>query len=465
MKLLRTSTLLKTLDKPAGFKNPTRRQLLKALGITPLAHSLLPRLDAYGQGITTPRLLLLFTSSGVVPQQWYPTGTETAWTFPAGGITEPLTKHKDGMVFFTGLTRGAAGGGGHEASTGGVWTGNSCKSSVAQAASVDQIIVKNTPKKTDFASFQFGAMCFYAGEGDITSKIKNNNPYVIHAGPAQKIASECDPYKVYDKLFAGVNMGGPADAMGGQMAMDKLRAQKRSILDALKGDFADLDTKVATSDKMKIGAHLESLREIERRLSSDGPKMIGAVPRPDGGIALDRTANYPAIIGVMTRLTVAALASDRTRIASLQWSRGFSQIRHSWVGHKEAHHTTSHKANEAVILGKIQRWYCERYSELFDQMKAVKDGSGTLLDNTLCAYSNELALGWTHGCNPGATWWMTGAQGRASGTLKSVGRNFNGTGTWDYNQMLQTLCHVMGAKQVTKVGDFGKPGIIAPLVT
>ena len=70
-------------------------------------------------------------------------------------------------------------------------------------------------------------------------------------------------------------MGGPADAMGGSMAMDKLRAEKRSILDALKGDFADLDTKVATSDKMKIGSHLESLREIERRLSSDGPKMIG----------------------------------------------------------------------------------------------------------------------------------------------------------------------------------------------
>ena len=464
MKLLRTSTLHKTLDKPAGFKNPTRRQLLKALGITPLAHSLLPRLDAYGQTNHT-KLLLLFTSSGVIPNQWYPTGTETQWSFPAGGITEPLTKHKDGMIFFSGLTRGAAGGGGHEASTGGVWTGNSCKSSVAQAPSVDQIIVKNIPKATDFASFQFGAMCFYAGEGDITSKIKNNNPYIIHAGPAQKIASECDPYKVYDKLFAGIGMGGPGDAMGGQMAMDKLRAQKRSILDALKGDFADLETKVASSDKMKIGAHLESLREIERRLSSDGPKMIGAVPRPDGGIALDRTANYPAIIGIQTKLTVAALAADRTRIASLQWSRGFSQIRHSWVGHREAHHTTSHKANETVILGKIQRWYCERYSELFDQMKAVKDGTGTLLDNTLCAYSNELALGWTHGCNPGATWWMTGAQGRANGTLKSVGRNFNATGTWDYNQMLQTLCHVMGAKQVTKVGDFGKPGIIAPLVT
>ena len=152
------------------------------------------------------------------------------------------------MIIFKGLTRGAAGGGGHEQSTGGVWTGNCCNSSVAQAASVDQIIAKeHRPRQTDFASFQFGALCFYAGEGDITSKIKNNNPYIIHAGPAQKIASECDPYKVFDKLFAGVNMGGPGDAMGDQPAMDRLRAEKRSILDALKGDFADVETKVATA--------------------------------------------------------------------------------------------------------------------------------------------------------------------------------------------------------------------------
>ena len=30
--------------------------------------------------------------------------------------------------------------------------------------------------------------------------------------------------------------------------------------------------------------------------------------------------------------------------------------------------------------------------------------------------------------------------------------------------MLQTMCHLMGATSVTKVGDFGKPGIIAPLL-
>ena len=52
----------------------------------------MPTLDGYAQDKQPLRLLLTFTSSGVVPEQWYPTGTETAWTFPAGGSTEPLNQ-------------------------------------------------------------------------------------------------------------------------------------------------------------------------------------------------------------------------------------------------------------------------------------------------------------------------------------------------------------------------------------
>jgi hypothetical protein len=450
MKLLRTVTL--------GKANPSRRQLLKALGLSAAAYPLMPTLNGWADSQPS-RLLLTFTSSGVVPEQWYPTGSETDFTFPAGGSTEPFNKHKADMIFFRGLKRGAAGGGGHEASTGGVWTGNSCVSSVAQAPSVDQIIASKLPKQTDFQSYQFGVHCFFAADGDITSKRKNNNPYIIHAGKAQKIESQCDPYKVYDQLFAGINMGGVGDTTN----MDRLRAEKRSILDALKGDFADLETKVAREDKIKIASHLDSVREIERRLDSAGPRMIGAIERPMGGIALDRSANYPQLINIMNRLTVAALASDRTRIASLQYSRGFSQVVHTWAGARDDHHTLSHQEGQKATLAKIQGWYCQRFSELFDMMKAVPEAGGTLLDHTLIAYSNELALGWTHGVDPAATYWVTGAQGRFGGKLKSSGRFLDYSNQFDYNQMLQTLTQLMGAP-TEKVGDFGKPGFIPPLL-
>jgi hypothetical protein len=323
---------------------------------------------------------------------------------------------------------------------------------VAQAATVDQIIAKQIPKQTDFQSYPFGALCFYANDGDITSKIKNNNPYMIHTGPGQKVASECDPYKNFDKLFAGVMPSAPGMPVD-TSAADKVRAEKKSIIDALKDEFADVGVKVAREDKVRIDSHLEAVRDIERRLQAGGPKIMGAIPtRPTGMIDLTKSANYPMIIELQNKLIVAALASDRTRISSLQYSRGFSQIKHTWVGANSAHHTLSHMTNQAGILAKIQGWYAERISSLIDQLKAVPEAGRTLFDSTLIVYSNELSLGWTHGCSPAATWWATGAQGRFGGKIKSTGRFLDGIG--DYNQMLVTMCHAMGVTSVQRVGDF-----------
>jgi hypothetical protein len=444
--------LLKTLQLGKGLN---RRQLLKAIGVSAAVAPLVPALDAWGAG-ERKRLLLLFSSSGTIPETWYPTGTETQWAFPKGGSLEPLAKHQADMVMLKGLVRGAGGGGGHEQSMGGLWTGNSCISSVAQAASVDQIIARNLKanmaKEVDFPSIQLGVLCFYAGDGDITSKIKNQNPYMIHAGAAQKMASECDPYKVFDKLFSGLSSG---PATGPDPAMERLRTEKRSIIDAVKGDLADVQAVVAREDKFKIDSHLELVRDIERRLDVGGPKMIGAIPtKPMGGIALDRSANYPMLIDIMNKLTVATLATDRTRIASLQYSRGFSQIKHTWVGANSAHHTLSHMTSEKTVLGNIQRWYAERFVSLIDLFKAAPDQGKTLFDSTLMVYSNELCLGWEHSCSPAATWWASGSN--FGGKLKGTGRFIDYTGTGDYNQMLVSMCQAMDVTNVPRVGNFAK---------
>ena len=444
--------LLKTL--PLG-KGLNRRQLLKALGVSAAAAPLIPSLDAWGAG-PKKRLLLLFSSSGTIPGTWYPTGTETQWTFPKGGSLEPLAKHQADLIVMKGLNRGAAGGGGHEQSMGGLWTGNSCVNSAAQAPSVDQIIAKKLPanlsREVDFASYPFGALCFYAGDGDITSKIKNQNPYMIHGDGGSKIASECDPYATFDKLFAGLGSGGVADAM----SMAKIRAEKQSIIDAVKGDLADVQGWVARDDQMKIQAHLEAVRDIERRLMADtGGGITGPAPtKPMAGIPLDRSASYPQLIDIMNRMVAATFSTDRTRIASLQYSRGFSQIRHTWVGATVAHHTLSHMTSQMTILSNIQRWYATQFTSLIDLFKATPDQGKTLFDNTLMVYSNELCLGWEHSVAPAATWWASGSN--FGGTLKGTGRFIDYTTTGDYNRMLVSMCQAMGVMDVPRVGNFAK---------
>ena len=456
MKLLRTLALGKENGSVKG-KALSRRSLLKALGVSAAASPFIPTLDAWADGAAIRRLLLIFTPDGMVPEQWWPTGTETNWQFPAGGILTPLERHKNDMIIMRNLPHKTQGSGAHEQAMGGLFTGNSLIGKTGGAASVDQIIVQQLKSQltTDFPSLQFGVHPFYGGEGDLTSKLTNNNSYTIYGGPSQRIPAEGDIYKVYDRVF-GNSAGGGAAAVMGEPGMDKLRAERKSILDFIKDELTDVTNRVAKSDRMKIESHIEGTRQIEKRLSSAGPKMVGAVARPQGGIALDRNANFPMLIPIMNDLLVHTLASDRTRISYMQYSRGFSLTKHDWLGAKEQHHFLSHKTSEKPILAAIQKWYMEHIAKLFESMKAISDGGSTLFDNTLIVYANELHTGWDHSPGPTATFWAS----KGAGAIGKTGRYIDFAGANDHNQMLCTIAHAMGAKGVTQVGNMGKGGVL-----
>jgi hypothetical protein len=440
-------------------RNPTRRQLLKALGVTAGLAPMLPALDGWAATASDrKRLLILFTPDGMVPEKWWPTGSEAAWTLPADGTLEPLmAKHKNDMIVMKGLPHKTQGSGAHEQAMGGLLTGNSLLGNKrAGGASIDQIIAKALPKVTDFQVLNFGVHSFYGGEGDLTSKRTNVNSYIIYTGPGELVPAEDNPYTLFDRIFAGVGTGGVGDTM----AMDKLRAERRSILDYVKQDITDVEVKVGKQDRGKIAAHLEATREIERRLDSAGAKPVGAIEKPQGGIALDRNANFPMLIPILNKLLVQTLAADRTRVATMQYSRGFSLVKHDWLGAKEQHHFLSHKTAEKPILAAIQKWYMGHINTLLDNLKAIPEGEGSMFDNMLVVYVNELHTGWDHAPGPNPIWWA----GKLGGVVPKTGRFLDFAGAYDHNQMLCTMAHAMGVTSVNQVGNMGKGGVIPGLI-
>src|SRR5947207_14491596 len=96
MRLLRTLSL--------GRRAPSRRQLLKVLGVSAAAAPLIPALDGWAAD-PIRRLLLVFSPHGVIPADYWPTGTETAFSFPAGGILEPLAPHRQDLIILKGVSR------------------------------------------------------------------------------------------------------------------------------------------------------------------------------------------------------------------------------------------------------------------------------------------------------------------------------------------------------------------------
>jgi hypothetical protein len=463
VKHLRTLSLPSML--PDRKKGPSRRQLLRALGVSAAAAPLVPALDGWAAAADAPakRLLLLFTPDGIVPDQWWPKGSETEFTFPS--ILAPLDRHKADLIVLKDMPRYNGGSGGaHEHGMGGLWTGNSISGNQGMAPSVDQIIAKGLPTVTDFQSLQFGVQSFY-NAGDANAKAASVNSYMIYSGPRAKVPAESDPYKMFDRIFGGgfqPPTPGATPAPGApDVGMERIRAERRSILDFLKADLGDVRLKLGKDDGAKLDAHLESVRDIERRLQGTVGSPILTTCTPGGKppmLDLNSNASFPGLLTLTNKMVAAAFACDRTRIASLQYSRGFSNHIHSWVGARDTHHTLSHGTSNAPVLAKIQTFYMEHIAQLLDELKAVQDGGKPMLDNMLVVYGNELYLGWTHGVSPEPCWWA----GKLGGAVKP-GRFLDFAGTYDHNQMLQTMVQLMGLSP-QKVGDLGKPGTIPPLM-
>ena len=101
-------------------------------------------------------------------------------------------------------------------------------------------------------------------------------------------------------------------------------------------------------------------------------------------------------------LLVNAMANDMTRIGSLQFMRSVGQARMNWLGIKDGHHTLSHESDknkEAVEkLIKINTWFAGELAYLTKKLADTPEpgADGSILDNTLIVWLNELGKGNTH---------------------------------------------------------------------
>lgn len=460
MKLLRSSLI--------NQRATSRRSLLKALGVSVAASPFLPHLDGWAApGTKAPqRLVLLFAPHGVNPARYWPikgaSGAETDFSFPAGddAILKPLLPHKADMIFFDGLKRDTFGPGDHERLFVSLYTASKVGPNHKRSTfpSIDQIIAGRwaPAKETAFPSLQFAVQnWFWAGsfarEGAADSEM-------IYAGPDAQVPAEWDPYKMYAKLFGSAVAGAGA---GQDAAFMKLQAQRKSLLDFVNGELQSFQGQVAgKADRAKIEHHLTAVREIEKNLQAPAATCNG-IEAPGGTIDVKQNDNHPALIGIMNKLLAAALRCDRTRIASMQYSRAFSEFYFRWLPGIKAdrfHHDISHMANDARI-GVIQQWYQARFSELLQLFKDATEYGEPMLNNMLVVNAMECETPWNHTCASRQPNWIAGKLG---GVVPRTGRLIDYKGASDHNQFLVTILHAFGLTDIQTIGNLGmRPGKLA----
>jgi hypothetical protein len=208
--------------------------------------------------------------------------------------------------------------------------------------------------------------------------------------------------------------------------------------------------RVGSEEMPKIEAHLGGLRTLYNRLNAP-TTTVGCTPPTTAPAAsmvrYENSATFRADATAMMDLAVHALSCDLTRIASVQLSRGFSNIVHSWVGASQGHHTISHLSGDNTVqLMDIDRWYATQFAYLLGKLQSVKEGNGTLLDNTLVVWGREMGTT-SHKMQPVNLILAGGARG-ALVTGRFLDRNRE-----PHAKLLVSICRLMGLADVNGVGD------------
>ncbi len=383
--------------------------------------------------------LVMFSPNGTILDNWTPSGGESDFTLPA--ILEPLGEHQSDLVIVSGVDQRGGGGDGHQNGMGGMLTGQPLLSGRfagvgappagwAAGPSVDQRIAEVVGRGLPFRSLELGVQ---TGSAD-------NWGRMCYRGRNQPLPPRDDPGRVFDEVFGGAALDPDERA--------RRKARRSSILDHVKGEFAELSAELGAADRARLDAHLSYVREVEARLDqlNDSPATCELPERPSLGV--EGNDAFPAVGAAQIDLMVLALSCGLTRVASLQWSRSVSEVRHTWLDIEEGHHGLSHAPDSDTAardkLTRINQWYATQFATLIAKLKAVPEGEGTLFDRCLLLWANELGTGNTHS-RKDAPYVLAGSAGGALET----GRFLAFDGDVPHNDLLVSILNAMGVPDTT----------------
>ncbi len=360
-----------------------RRMVLRGAGGLVLA---LPWLETEARAQTVrKRFVTMFTSCGTHPRKWFPTGGET--DFQLSTFLAPLEAVRQDIVILGGINMLSAmatqPGDGHQRAMKNLFTAVEGPGRIANGITIDQQVASVLNPPTKFRSIELGVQSRYNGD-TVYERIS-------YLGANQPLPPEDSPAAAFKRLFGNFT----ADPT----MVDRLAVERRSILDFVQEDFRRLSPRLGGDDRKRVDAHLASLRAVETRLTTTTRAGCTAPAEP---AALDHRnpANFPLVGKLQMDILAAALACDLVRVGSLMWSQGRSLLAHTHLGISELHHELSHQsltdAAAADKIAKINLYYVNQFLHLVKALKGYQEGGGTLLDNTVVLWGNELGEGRAH---------------------------------------------------------------------
>jgi hypothetical protein len=384
-------------------KHLSRRTLLRAGGAAiglPLLNAMIPAATALAQTAAAPKPRMGFfylphgaimsnTTHGAEMNRWTPDGKGRDFDFKP--ILEPFKPLQKYLTVVSGLGNKPGESSAVHAIVPATWlSAVHPRQSHAPfgGVTIDQVAARHIGQDTPLPSLEVATEEEGGGAACDGTYGCSYGRTISFRTPTTPLPMEFDPRKAFEKIFGRGNNADQRKAV----ANDYL-----SLLDMVNAEATSLKKTLGAEDRVLVSDYLDSVREIERRVSLLGQRDLSKIDLPEVPVALP---NFDEHLRLMFDLIVAAFQADMTRIASYMMAAEVSNQSYAHIGIPDAFHPLSHHAESKPAMEKlvlVQKYHTQVFAEFLQKLEKIPDGDGgSVLDSSIFLYGSNMSNSNSH---------------------------------------------------------------------
>ncbi|HXC57728.1 MAG TPA: DUF1552 domain-containing protein [Steroidobacteraceae bacterium] len=400
-------------------KHLSRRTFLRGSGVAlglPFLDAMVPAGTALAQTAAAPKTRAGFfylphgaimnnTVYGKEVDTWSSTGKGA--DYKLGATVSSLEPYKKYVTTFDNIENSTALGSVHTLNPA-TWLScvrpDTSAKGASLATTLDQIIAQKLGQKTALPSLELAAettVQIAAGNGGFYSVTTS------YAAPNKPLPMEYNPRKVFIQLMGEGDTAAERDA---------LLRKNASVLDMINDRAKSLSNELGAGDQRSLSDYLDTVRELERRVSMAGARDMTGVSVPDAPVG--ELEDFDKQLAMMFDLIALAYQADLTRVATFVMAAEGTDRPYPNLKVAGGFHPTSHHANQReriAELQRIQKYHVDRFSGFLKKLAASKEGEGSILDHSLFLYGSNMGNSNQHDNYPLPEVLIGGANGKHVG--------------------------------------------------
>lgn len=378
-----------------------RRTFLRGLGTLmalPHLESLVAATGSPAAAAQAPvRMAFVYVPNGANMADWTPAEVGAEFALPR--TLQPLAPLRSDILVLSGLAQDKArpngdGAGDHARASATFLTSSQARKTqgadIRVGVSVDQVAAQRVGLATPFPSLELGT-----DKGQLSGNCDSGYSCAYSFNIAWRTENtpmppEVDPRLAFERLFGGGNADETAEAKA------RRERTRKSVIDFVLDDASRLRRQLGRTDQRKLDEYLAAVRDLERRIEMSG-KITELAPGATRPVGVPQ--GYQEHVRLMFDVMTLAFRTDSTRIGTFIMAHDGSNKPYPEIGVGEGHHDLSHHENKAEKkekIAKINRMHMELFAAWIQQLKSVKEGEGTLLDNCMIVYGSGIEDGNSH---------------------------------------------------------------------